>query len=692
VGSSLHLLWGWLLALPVDAGRTVSESSVVATDPVAPEDQDRVEPSSAASAKELYARALSRIPSNLAGRGLELAWVLSGMALGTAVAHTFQWSSASTVVAAVAVGALSWLGRGLSTVLIAVAVTFGGLSAVYRLAMPAFPHEEWSFRWLAPLSVVLVVLCVLLARRLGVADWRESRAAAALVDLATGGSSLLIAIVLVHRLATNVPASILLRSEDNDSWLATMAALHGPHGITAITTTVVPTYGAVVMFFFGFVRSASGGLVPGSLLPQQDGAGLIAGHMLLAVLCPLVAGLVARRTLRYGRPLLSLIAWAVPSIVLVSFSLTLSWYGFLTASLAILLFVCAAYLACIRIDLGSVRSVVVWLACALLIFAAGGAWLPLVPLAVIALFGWYMAVAVGPVLRRQWSRLRLVAVLGVPAFLLAVASYLQYHDVTSAIGGSDALLDAPGGAPDAGNVFLAGAFFAVVLGWLVNRRGADSDRSEHRAYSTPLAWIASYLIVIMLGEAWRTRTPPHYGTLKLLFVLVALAMVLGAADLMSSPRLATGSLDAVVAVAIGVLFCGTIGQGPIYGAAEAHWPLPVPQPAWTPVVDKLVAGTSRVMCIALTPTRDETMANYDAYHCSRFASSLQGREDATSLAWRYAQIGLQSPEVAAKLLKTAKDLPWTIVIIGSTDRLRSPDAWFAGLVSQPGLKFVHVKT
>lgn len=670
----------------------MSESSVVATDPAKPEDPDRVDPPSGRSPREWYGRTLSRLPSGFAGRTLELSWVAAGMLLGVAVAHVFAWSTASAVVAAVTVGALSWLGRGLSTVLLAIAVVFGALSALFRLTMLAFPHQVWSLRWLGPLAVLLVLGAVLIARWLGIADWRETRAAAALVDLAAGGTSLLIAVVLVRRMATELPASVLLRSEDNDSWLATMAALHGPHGITAITTPVVPTYGSAVMFFFGFVRSASGGLWPGAMLPQQDAVGLIQGHMLLAVFCPVVACLAARRTLRYGRPVLSLIAWGIPTTVLLAFSLTLTWYGFLTASLAILLVVCAAYLICERIDLTQRRSVVIWLAAALLIYVAGAAWLPLVPLAVIGLFAWYVAVGAGPALRRQWSQLRLAAVLGVPALLLAVASYLQYKDVTDAIGGSDALLDAPGGAPDAGQVFLAGAFLAVVLGWLANRRSATVERAPHRAYSTPLAWIAGYLVVIMLGEAWKTRTPPHYGTLKLLFVLVALAMVLGAADLVTSPLVGKGSLDAAVAVAIGVLFCGTIGQGPIYGAAEAHWPLPVPEPAWAPVVTKLVAGPSRVLCIALTSVRDESSVNYDAYHCSRFASSLQGKEDSASLAWRYTQTGLQSPVTAVNEIKAAKDRPWTILVLGNTDGLHTPTAWYAGMVSQQGLTFVHVKT
>jgi hypothetical protein len=318
----------------------------------------------------------------------------------------------------------------------------------------------------------------------------------------------------------------------------------------------------------------------------------------------------------------------------------------------------------------------------------------LVPLAGVAVLGWYAAIAVRPLLSRDWSRLRLVALLGVPTVVLGYDLLSQYRDVTTAVGGTAALLFAPGEAPALGPVFEAGAFVAVFAGWFVNRRNADRERPAHRSFATPLAWVAAYLVAVMLREAWVTKTPAHYGSLKLLFALVGLAMVFGVADLLTSPAIATGARDAIGAVAIAVMFVGTIGtNAPIYGSIAGHWPVPVEQlPTWATMVSQLAQGNSRVLCIALTDARDETSQNYDAYHCSRFASSLQGLDDAAAQAWRYSQIGLQSPEVAVSDMKATTDRPWTIIIVGSTDRLHSPNTWFAGMLAQSGLKFVHLKT
>lgn len=665
----------------------------MATDPVAPKAGSRVDPTGEQPATTRYARVLGRLPADLPSYGLQLAWLLSGMAVGAAVGHVFRWSLASELVAAAAVGALTWLARGLANVALAVVVTLGGVAAAYRGTMLVVPHAEWDFRWLAPLSLVLVVLAVLVARRYGSTQWREARAAAALVDLLAGASSLILAVILVHRLATNVPASILLRAEDNDSWMSALSTLHGSHGVTALTTTMISTFGSSAVLFFAVLRSATGGLLPSQVLNPQDAAGVISGHILLVVLCPVVGALVARRTLRFARPLLSLAAWALPTVVLLTYGFTLGWFGFMTAMLAVVLLVCAGYVTTTRVDLREPRSIAVWLAGALSIYAAGSAWVPLVPLGAVAMAVWYLAIAARPALQRDWARLKLPLLLALPTLLVGLDLFVQYRDVTTDNGGSDALLSAPGGAPSFSAEFTVGAFVAVVAGWLISRRSPQAERPPHRGFWVPLAWLVTYLVAVMLREAWVTKTPAHYGSLKLLFAIVGLAMVFGVADLLTHPAVATGSLDAVAGVAIGVLLLGTIGtNAPIYGSIAGHWPAPVELPSWSTTVTDLVKGNSRVLCIALTGERDYGPQNYDAYHCSRYASSLQGRDDAAAMAWRYTQIGQQSPVVTLADFKASPDRPWTIIIIGNTDPLHSPGAWYAGLVNQPGLTFVHVKT
>jgi hypothetical protein len=639
--------------------------------------------------QDYYTRVAHRVPTGWDDQGLQVAWVVAGMALGVAVSMVFRWSVVDSVVVAVAVGALTWLGKGLSTVLLAIVVTLAALAGLYRTTMLALPHQSWSLTWLAPVSVVLVVLAVLVARRLGLPDFASTRLAAALLDLATGGGALLVAWVCMHRLASNSAAAILVSSEDNDAWLNTVGTLHNAHFVTAATATQVPTFGPVIGLYLAFARSATGGLLPGKVLASQTANVVVAANMLLVVLCPVVAGLLARRTLRYGRPLLTLLTWGLISTLLVGYALTLPSFGFLSAMLAILLVVTASYLVpSMRTDLGDPRAMVGWLAAALLIYAAGSSWVPLVPLAGIVLFVWYAGIVLRAVATGPWSRVRLVALLGVPTVLLGLALLNQYRDVIAPIGGSDVLLTAGGGTPVATEIMLASTFIVVTLGWLANNLNAARDRRTLPTFTTPLAWVVLYLVAIMLGEAWVTRVAPHYGSIKLLYVVVGLALVLGVADLMASSAVGTRRLDAAGAIAVGVIFAMTVGQGPLYTGSSGHWPTPVPVPPWVAQVTKAVTGNQRVLCLGTTAVRAADGPNIDAYTCSRFASSLQGRDDATALTWRFVQLNRQPVSDAVKAMKAAKDRPWKIVVVGASTGLNAKTAWWAPLVKAGGLQFV----
>jgi hypothetical protein len=654
------------------------------------EEDPRPDPAPEWFVQGLYARLVVRIPAGSADRALQVAWVVSGMLLGAAVSLVFRWSVIELAVTMVAVGALSWLGKGLSTVLLGIGVTLAGLAALYRTTMIVFPHQSWSLRWLAPLSVVLVTLCVLLARRLDVAAWQGSRLAAGLVELASGSAALLVSAVCYHRLATNVAAAILVSSEDNDAWLNTVGTLHDAHGVTAATATQVPTFGPVIGMFLSFVRSAVGGLVPVKVLASETATAIVAAHTLLAVICPVVAGLLARRTLRYGRPVLSLLTWVVIAGVLEAYALTMPVYGFLSATLAVLLVLTAAYLVpSRRTDFGQPRQTVSWLAAALLIYAAGSSWVPLVPLAGIALFVWYAGVLIQSLYRGPWSRVRLMIILGVPTLFLGLALFNQYRDVTDPIGGSDTLLTAGGGTPIASDIMVAATFVVIALSWLANSLAVGRDRRLFPSFSTPLVWIITYVVAILLGEAWVTKAAPHYGSIKLLYVVVGVALVLGFADLMASSAVGTRRLDAAAAVAVAVLFAVTAGEGPLYVAAASHWPTPVATQPWVAVVTQAVAGNERVMCLGTTAKQDDKGVNLDAYTCSRFASSLQGRDDPTALTWRFVQLNRQPVSDAAKALKNAKDRPWKIVVIGSMGGLQSPKAWWAPIIKEGGLTFVQ---
>ena len=660
----------------------------MAAQPAEREDHSRADPAAEWFARGLYARATARIPVGSPDRALQAAWIVAGMLLGAAVSLVFRWSVPEFVLTVVAVGALSWLGKGLSTVLLAAAVTLAGLAAVYRTTMIVFPYQSWSLRWLAPLSVVLVVLTVLLARQLEIADWQGTRLAAGLVDLASGGGALLVSAVCYHRMASNLAAAILVSSEDNDAWLNTIGTLHDAHGVTAATATQVTTFGPVIGLFLSFVRSALGGLFPVKVLASDTATAVVAAHTLLAVLCPVVAGLLVRRTLRHGRPVLSLLTWVVTAAVLDAYALTLPTYGFLSATLAILLVLTAAYLVpSRRTDFGQPRQTVSWLAAAALIYAAGASWVPLVPLAGLALGVWYVGALVESLWRGPWSRVRLMVILGLPTVCFGLALLNQYRNVADPIGGSDTLLTAGGGTPTASEIMIAATFLVIALSWLTNNL-AIGGRRLVPSFSTPLVWIVTYLVAILLDEAWATRAAPHYGSIKLLYVVVGLALVLGFVDLMASQVVGTRRLDTSAALAVAVLFAVSAGQGPLYNAAADHWPSPSVLQPWVAVVTKAVAGNDRVLCLGTTSVRGGSLVDLDAYTCSRFASSLQGRDDTTALTWRFVQLNRQPVSDAVKALKNAKDRPWKIVVIGSMAGLNSPTAWWAPILKEGGLAFV----
>jgi hypothetical protein len=195
-------------------------------------------------------------------------------------------------------------------------------------------------------------------------------------------------------------------------------------------------------------------------------------------------------------------------------------------------------------------------------------------------------------------------------------------------------------------------------------------------------------VAIMAGDGWVSKQPPQYGAVKLLYVVVGVALLFGVADLMAGPVVARRPLKVAAAVAIAALFAATTDQGPLYTAAVTHWPAPVALPGWVQPVTDAVAKGNRVLCLGTTAARDSTAPNVNAYTCSRFASSLQGRDDTVALDWRFVQLGRTPVATVVNELKAAKDRPWTIIVIGSAAGLHDKKAWWAPIVAEGGLTFI----
>lgn len=624
---------------------------------------------------------------------LQASWVISGFLLGLALAQVFGWSAVGAVVAALLLAALTWYGRGLATVAVAVTLVLAAVSATFFATLQVFPHASWHMAWLLPVSLLLVVVAVWVGRTVFADPQPVAPVAAALLDFASGGGALLAAVFCMNRVGSATGSSILLSSEDNDAWLNTIGQLHDAHGVTAQSAATVSTYGPVADSYLAYVREAMGGLLPHAVVATRTADAVVASHVLLAVLAPVVAGFLARRTLVWGRAGLTLLAWFAASVLLFGFCLVTPVYGFLTAALAVLLLGIAAGMMSGRpLDPRQRRTVCSWLATALVLFAAGSVWVPLVPLAAIALVGWYVALAWPALANGPWATVRLVGLLALPTAVLGWCLLEQYREVVKPIGGGKGLILAGGGTAAAGDVMIAVALGFAALGWGAQRFAASGTAPQLPTMSTTVVWLLAYTAVLTLDDGWVGRALPHYGSIKLLFVVVLAVLVLGVIDLLASPAVGTRRLSAAAGIVVAAILAATVDAGPLYAAADSHWPKAIPLPPWVATVDRAVASPGRVLCLGTaTPKPDESTANLDAYNCSRWAASLQGVDDPTAGNWRFVQLGRYPVSTAVADLKRAKAQhapPWTIVVIGPVTALKDPKSWWAPLLKGHQLNLV----
>ena len=371
-------------------------------------------------------------------------------------------------------------------------------------------------------------------------------------------------------------------------------------------------------------------------------------------------------------------------MVLATYAFVTPDHGFLTTGLAILLvLVAASLLPGSTPDVLDPRGLMRWGAVAVALYAAGAAWIAVTPLAAAAIALWSLVIAVPALRTGPWRRVGVVAGLMVPAALMCGALLLQYRDVVDPVGGGEGLFTSTGGTPAATTTLMATAVGLLAAAWLSHR-----DRPGRPSYALPLAGLLGYVAVSLLAEGYLTREPPHYGTIKLLYVTVGLALALGMADLLASPALGRVRLDAAVVVVVATLFAGTVDQGPMFAAASGHWPKPQLPTIWTKQVTREVPKGARVLCLGLTPAPDLSQPSLDAYLCDRWASSLQGLDDDPAGDWRDAQLGRVPVAKVVSWIEAAHDKPWTIVVIGPLAKINDPKAWYAPIAAQPRLRFI----
>ena len=259
------------------------------------------------------------------------------------------------------------------------------------------------------------------------------------------------------------------------------------------------------------------------------------------------------------------------------------------------------------------RPLLGWLVVTFLFYGAAASWVALVPLGA-GNVGWCVA----PLLRSvRRSAFPVVAASWVclPALLMVLALLRQYRGVTDPLGGGQALLVARGGGPNVTTAVFAVALTLLALGWLSSLLSSARPTRQSPLFRS-LLWLAAYLVLVSLVEAATTTGAPHYGSQKLLLQLAGAWITLAVVDVLASDEIGQRRLDAAFAVAIAVLVASTVQGGPVYGAAQSHWPKAEASPAWPSAVQLEVATGGRVVCLSPQGDRPGGLAAKTAYHAA----------------------------------------------------------------------------
>ncbi len=621
---------------------------------------------------------------------LALPWAVSGALFGVALASVVHWSVPATVLAVALAAALSWLGRGVANLVLSGIVVLVVIAVAFRAFHAVFPGDGWSLSWLGPCALLGLILLLVLGRRIKPQALSSSHGAA--VELGAAVVSLLLAAMFgahVSPAGTQGALRFLLVSEDNGAWIDIVSNQHTVHGVTTIfgSGSSVGIFGPVVATYLAGVRSAVSGVLPRNLPLSSSSEVVLSAYGVLIICVPVIAALVVRILDGLRRLTVALLVWACVTVVLASGCMLLMNNAFLSAELALLLVLPTAYLLAVRSRLDDRTSLVIWLAGAFLLFGAGSAWVPLLPLAGAAIAAYCIPV-LGFAIRGGRRSVPMVVVLLAAASLLEFELVQQYRTAAASIGGGDGLLSATGGTPvvtaetEALIVFLLLSFT-----WLSPSEVRPRRAVTESGYATILNWLLAYFVAVLLAGAWVTKAAPAYGPTKLEFVLSFAWVSLAVIEFVSKLDVGRRLLRLTVYTVIAVIAASSVQEGPIYEAMASHWPVPAAiKPAWYDTVEREIDSGRRVLCLST----DESRGLYQiaAYDCSRFIASLQGKEDEVALNWRFVLIKRRPISDAIADIKHGSDKPWTVILTGPASGLRIPTAWWAPIVRLPGLKFV----
>lgn len=629
-------------------------------------------------------------PSNrIHSIALAAVWSLSGALVGAAVASLFQWSIPFVLVAVVVTGWFSWLGEGIGRLTLACMVVMSLVAFALVTAGFVSSDQTWSMWWLEPCAILAVLLILLIVRRNYGRASEYATLPAAVLEIMASGASLALALVFGDRvfpLGNSGSIRFLISSEDNAAWVNTVAHLPSAHAVTALAAGAQGGFGPLAITYLAFVREAVNGPVPALMSSNSAAHVVLIALALLIIAVPITTLLLAQRMLLLRQPSHTMLVWAGITVLLVSLCVVLSSSGFLTASLSLVMLLALAHLATTSaIRDKSIHAKFSWFAVAALIFGTGSAWVPLVPLAGAAIALWLIHLLVHSG-NCSLSKVIRLLLFGIPTAVVELDLIHQYRSVVNPIGGAAQLIKAVGGTPATTTAVEVLTLVLFGVGLILNRTSGLQGGSRSPKLTTPVALGLLYLAIVLIAEAWVSGTP-QYGPTKLAFVLFGAFLILTAVEVFANLDIRKADLRLTAGLLVGILLAATIQQGPIYLAAATHWPTPVAKPKWLTAVEHATSSDERVLCLQ-TQDAVGSLAELEAYLCSRWASSLQGKDDLAALTWRSVLLGRQPVSAAIRAFRAARDRPWRILVFGPKGSLRNPSGWWAPITKLHRIDFV----
>ena len=420
-------------------------------------------------------------------------------------------------------------------------------------------------------------------------------------------------------------------AEDNGAWLLALSrSIRGEETVLnfASNTSGGPSTGWGLTITRVLSRHIDTTSVEGI---EVNGTILLRAYLLIGVLACLVLCVVTVRLARDATGALLFIVPVLTTAVFLPFLLSLAKVGHFSALVAVLALASALDFATTETK-GRTERVASSVAVLLMLVAAGQAWYPLTGVAVLyaaskifsAVFQWWKKPdRVG----RPWllgTLVILITITGVAAIRKLFPTY--FANITDVNYLLDNLRMVGGYAP-VNSLLAISAFVGCLV--LVSTRWA---RYQDFTYLI-LSLLGPLTVLLVVSYAMKPNTP-QYGALKYMFILASLLVPLATTSLVAEfAHLIPARLLPLTGLA---LVSAVMMFAP--PANELTW-LSKPgtrENEWSRAVIQEVSRGGTVVC--LNSTQGDTGRDYEAYLCTRIASSLAGTDTYETRTWTAANI------------------------------------------------------